>query len=149
MSAMRSPCRKCGSTRGRIEERDPHHTLVCDDCGAYVRHVSRKELGLKTRSVRSRPGIKPSIRARVLERWGYKCGKCGRSPLVDGVVLHVDHYKPVSTATSEAERADLEREDNLWTLCAECNLGKSNNIEAMPSMPSPKYAQQSSEDDAA
>jgi 5-methylcytosine-specific restriction endonuclease McrA len=39
----------------------------------------------------------------------------------DGVTLHVDHIVPVS-------RGGLTLDDNLQTLCQECNLGKSNRL---------------------
>ena len=60
-------------------------------------------------------------RFRILDRDGYKCVKCGRSPLMDGVTLHVDHKKPRS-------KGGTDDDDNLQTLCAECNLGKGNRI---------------------
>ncbi len=58
-------------------------------------------------------------RFRVLDRDDYKCRACGRTPDKDGVTLHVDHIKPRSLGGSDDD-------DNLQTLCAECNIGKSN-----------------------
>jgi len=60
------------------------------------------------------------LRLKVLQRDGFKCVLCGRSPaLIRGVVLHIDHILPV------AKGGDT-RLENLQTLCKECNLGKSD-----------------------
>ena len=60
----------------------------------------------------------PKVRVAVLQRDNYKCRYCGRSAR-DGVTLHVDHIQPVSK-NGKTEIC------NLQTLCADCNLGKSN-----------------------
>jgi 5-methylcytosine-specific restriction endonuclease McrA len=60
-----------------------------------------------------------SLRYRVLSRDDSRCTRCGATPQTHGISLHVDHIVPVSMGgTSEM--------DNLQTLCAPCNLGKSN-----------------------
>ena len=56
------------------------------------------------------------IRARVLERDGFRCRRCGWS-VDDGVRLVIDHIVPVARGGSESE-------SNLQTLCVECNAGK-------------------------
>jgi hypothetical protein len=64
----------------------------------------------------------PSMRLRfeILKRDNFKCCACGASPAKDPVVeLHVDHIIPWSKG-GETET------DNLQTLCAICNLGKSD-----------------------
>jgi HNH endonuclease len=59
-------------------------------------------------------------RWKVFNRDNFKCVSCGRSPAKDpNVELHVDHIKP----WSKGGETVLE---NLQTLCATCNLGKSN-----------------------
>jgi Homing endonuclease associated repeat/HNH endonuclease len=56
----------------------------------------------------------------VLGRDNFRCVLCGGSPATDvGVVLYLDHMKPFSKGSTH----DLE---NLRTLCADRNLGKSN-----------------------
>lgn len=56
----------------------------------------------------------------VMARDYFRCVLCGRSPATDvGVVLHLDHMMPFSKGGTH----DLK---NLRTLCADCNLGKSN-----------------------
>ena len=67
-------------------------------------------------------GRDPSLRLRykVLKRDNFKCVSCGASPATDaGVELHVDHVVPWSKGGETVI-------ENLRTLCARCNLGKSN-----------------------
>lgn len=70
-----------------------------------------------------RTGRDPSLRLRwqVLQRDRFTCCGCGASPaLTPGVELHVDHV----IAWSNDGKTVLE---NLQTLCAACNYGKSNS----------------------
>ena len=67
-------------------------------------------------------GRDPSLRLRwrILERDRFSCCACGASPaLMSGVKLHVDHIVPWSKGGETIL-------GNLQTLCAVCNLGKSN-----------------------
>ena len=67
-------------------------------------------------------GRDPSLRLRwhVLQRDRFTCCACGASPANNpSVELHVDHVIP----WSKGGETVLE---NLQTLCAKCNLGKSN-----------------------
>jgi hypothetical protein len=64
----------------------------------------------------------PSLRLRfkVLHRDRFTCCGCGKSPATSiGTVLHIDHVIP----WSKGGETVLE---NLKTMCAQCNLGKSN-----------------------
>jgi len=61
------------------------------------------------------------LRYAVLTRDNSTCQRCGRTPAKDYVVLHIDHKTPFSLG-------GLTEESNLWVLCADCNLGKSNNF---------------------
>jgi hypothetical protein len=64
----------------------------------------------------------PNLRLKflVMRRDGFRCQQYGRSPATHpGVELHVDH-KLAWSAGGETEIG------NLRTLCADCNLGKSN-----------------------
>jgi len=64
----------------------------------------------------------PSIglRFKVLQRDHFKCVLCGDHPARNvECVLHVDHVIPWS-------KGGKTREDNLRTLCATCNIGRSN-----------------------
>lgn len=63
------------------------------------------------------------IRLRVLKRDHFKCVLCGRNPATDSMVeLHIDHIFPFSKGGKTIE-------ENLRTLCRECNLGKGNSEE--------------------
>jgi hypothetical protein len=70
--------------------------------------------GDKTR----RESISKSRRFAILKRDGYKCQLCGRSQ-DNGVKLHIDHRMPHAQGGSNED-------GNLWTLCEDCNLGKSD-----------------------
>jgi len=59
-------------------------------------------------------------RFRVMKRDGFKCVLCGASPATTpGCELQIDHIIPWSKGGETAE-------ENLRTLCAQCNLGRSN-----------------------
>jgi len=60
------------------------------------------------------------LRYSVLRRDRFSCRACGRSPaLQPGLVLHIDHIVPWS-------QGGLTVEQNLQTLCEQCNLGKGD-----------------------
>jgi 5-methylcytosine-specific restriction endonuclease McrA len=62
--------------------------------------------------------ISPRLRARVLFRDGSRCQMCGANPATDEAVrLEVDHKVPLRLGGTNEE-------DNLWTLCRNCNQGK-------------------------
>jgi hypothetical protein len=62
--------------------------------------------------------VPPKLRRSILERDGYQCVDCGRSPRNDpSCVLHVDHRIAVAKGGSN-------RPSNLQTLCDWCNIGK-------------------------
>ena len=63
-----------------------------------------------------------SLRYNVLKRDNFRCVHCGASPALNpGTQLHIDHKVPWSKG-GETE------EENLQTLCSDCNLGKSNKL---------------------
>jgi len=67
-------------------------------------------------------GRDPSLRLRwnILLRDRFTCCACGASPALSASVeLHVDHIIPWSKGGETVQ-------ENLQTLCAVCNLGKSN-----------------------
>lgn len=70
-----------------------------------------------------RRAIPLGLRYKVLSRDRFRCVICGRSPANDlSVALHVDHIVPVAVGGKTIE-------ENLRTLCADCNLGKGRTIE--------------------
>jgi len=61
------------------------------------------------------------LRRKILERDGYKCLDCGRSPRNDpSCVLHVDHRIAFACGGND-------HPNNLQTLCDWCNLGKKTD----------------------
>jgi hypothetical protein len=76
----------------------------------------------RTAANNERAKMTNSLRFEVLNRCDFTCGLCGRSPLRgDDVKLHVDHKIPVS-------KGGKTEQDNLWVLCQDCNLGKSDKV---------------------
>ena len=62
------------------------------------------------------------LRATVLIRDNCICRMCGASPAKNhSVTLHIDHIKPWSKGGETVM-------DNLQTLCAVCNIGKSDEV---------------------
>lgn len=71
---------------------------------------------------RTRREVNWRLRAKVLIRDSCICQMCGASPAKNPeTVLHVDHILPWSKG---GETVD----ENLQTLCAVCNIGKSNIV---------------------
>lgn len=66
-----------------------------------------------------RSEINDKVRYRILNRDKNRCQGCGKKPSEDGVKLHVDHRIPLDMGGSN-------NDDNLWTLCAQCNQGKKS-----------------------
>ena len=70
--------------------------------------------------------IKLGLRYEVLKRDRFRCVLCGLSPATHlGCVLHVDHLIPWS-------KGGMTVIENLRSLCATCNLGKSAKLEGAP-----------------
>lgn len=69
----------------------------------------------------ARSQMTDKLRYSILKRDGFRCKICGRSA-EDGVKLHVDHIIPVS-------KGGRTTPDNLRTLCEQCNMGKSDELE--------------------
>jgi len=65
----------------------------------------------------ARAAMAPSLRFSILRRDGFRCRICGRDAS-HGVAFEVDHIVPWSKGGADSE-------ENLWTLCDECNAGKS------------------------
>jgi len=64
------------------------------------------------------------VRSKVLDRDNYECQICGSAE-----DLHVDHIIPVS------KNGPMYDEENLQTLCSDCNLSKSDKTELDASNP--------------
>ena len=97
-----------------------HHPIYA---GAYSygrRRVDRKRTAANAGKVRMQ--AVPMSEWKVLQRDRFKCVLCGDNPAHNAkCVLHVDHIVPWS-------KGGKTRDDNLRTLCAECNVGRSNRF---------------------
>lgn len=83
--------------------------------------ISLKEEKRKDTMEYQRSLVTPTLRYEVMRRDRFRCCICGRN-VQDGVVLHVDHIKPVS----KGGKTELS---NLRTLCSTCNWGKGAKYE--------------------
>jgi|BioPla2DNA2_1021312.scaffolds.fasta_scaffold73225_2 5-methylcytosine-specific restriction endonuclease McrA len=75
----------------------------------------------KQNSKYERSLLTPGLRYDILKRDNFTCRYCGATAN-DGAKLHVDHIKPISKGGKTVA-------SNLQTLCAVCNLGKSDKYE--------------------
>lgn len=82
------------------------------DVRDWMRAVARGKIA-RPEPVEVRTGLSLAVRQFVLARDGAVCGVCGAV----GVPFHVDHKHPVA-------RGGVNELDNLWILCAPCNLSK-------------------------
>lgn len=64
----------------------------------------------------TRAPISQSLRFRIMRRDGFRCRLCGQDAS-HGVALRIDHIVPWSKGGADSE-------ENLWTLCQDCNAGK-------------------------
>lgn len=71
----------------------------------------------RKRSTPKRRAISRKLRLLILERDGYRCCLCGRT--AKETKLEVDHKIPVAKGGTDSL-------NNLWTLCIDCNRGKSD-----------------------
>jgi len=117
---MRSDCTTCSTSTGYVATKNGQDCVYCCGCGGWQYNRPRTESGREVRSIRSNAEVAPSQRARVLARDNYTC-MCGK-----GDDLHVDHAIPLAVA-AELDFVDelIRSDDNLVTLCVECNIGKS------------------------
>jgi len=119
--AMRAPC-GCGSVTGRTETRNGQDCVFCASCGRFQYNRPRDESGRDIRRLRTRPDLKPSQRARVLDRDSGCCVLCHRAdlPLDVGHLVSVDDGRKLGMTDAE-----LFDDENLAAMCAVCNSGYS------------------------
>jgi len=72
---------------------------------------------VRQRRLRRRRMVSKKLRFMILERDKYRCRICGKS--ANETKLEVDHKVPVAKGGTDSL-------DNLWTLCIDCNRGKSD-----------------------
>jgi hypothetical protein len=87
------------------------------------RGIERAKPKKQWQSLNGRPRnkISPTLRFKIFTRDGHRCVKCGRGAS-NGVTLQVDHRIPVA-------KGGTEDEENLQTLCSECNGGKADKVD--------------------
>ena len=94
------------------------------DAGAddSISTLSRISADQKLRAKRSSRDINWRLRAKILIRDSCICKMCGASPAKNSdTVLHVDHIFAWANGGETVE-------ENLQTLCAKCNIGKSDEM---------------------
>jgi 5-methylcytosine-specific restriction endonuclease McrA len=121
---MREPCPDCGHEFGYIREASTQDTVRCLECDRWCYNAPRTETGKKVRTGQTtHEAIKPKHRVRILERANGRCELCGKGP-DRGIEIHVGHIISVERGHALG-MGDLELngDENLMALCAECNLG--------------------------
>lgn len=119
---LRSAC-SCGSTEGDVSTKNGQDVVRCVHCHAYQYCAPRTETGRNVRPVSTRPNLKPSVRYRILEQFGFTCLSCGQG--APDVELTIDHIISRAAAERAGVLDDLiDSDDNLAPMCAECNSGK-------------------------
>lgn len=104
---------------------DCGHKYLANGCDIWLRKCpvcGTKSLQKnKEYSRKSTRTISDKLRYRVLKRDNFKCCACGASPAKDpSVELHIDHIIPWA-------KGGETKFENLQTLCAKCNIGKSDS----------------------
>jgi 5-methylcytosine-specific restriction endonuclease McrA len=120
---LRRPCSSCSGSEGYIVTKNGQDVVRCAECDDYQYCAPRVETGRDVRSISTRPNLKPSVRYRILDEFGYICLICGRgAPEVELVIDHI--ISRAAAATADLLDELIDSEDNLAPLCAECNSGK-------------------------
>jgi 5-methylcytosine-specific restriction endonuclease McrA len=77
----------------------------------------KEDEALNTDDKTPRESFSKSRRFNIMKRDGFRCQLCGTTQQ-QGARLHVDHKISLAKGGSNED-------ENLWTLCEGCNLGKS------------------------
>lgn len=119
---LRKPC-PCGCEHGRIDTRNGQDCVYCLNCSRWQYNAPKAETGRSVRSVKTtHEAISTSQRYRIIERSGRHCELCHKE-----AELHVGHIVSVERG-HKVGMSDMEinSDENLMALCAECNLGMSS-----------------------
>ncbi len=114
-----------------FEKHDWKRIIDNDEIDSLIRGESEKDVWenfryeffrsrINLETFRARQNLTPRRRFRILDRDHFACKLCGRSA-ANGAMLEIDHIVPVSKGGSNDD-------DNLWTLCIECNRGKGADL---------------------
>jgi hypothetical protein len=118
---LRAPCKFCGApegSEGTIETKNGQDVVHCGRCGRGLYNAPKTETGREPRTLTSIRSISPSQRARLFERAHNRCEFCGRS---DSLVI--GHSVSVKDGFDNLTDVQLNSDENLLVLCAECNAG--------------------------
>lgn len=92
-------------------QRDEEHTRRENDTSAQIVWPART----------AREPISPTVRFDVFRRDGFRCTICGLAATDVGVILEIDHIRPVRLG-------GRNEVTNLRTTCRECNRGKGGRL---------------------
>lgn len=100
---------------------------LCEDCAKVLSLTEDiyHRTGESEPERNERDKMTPRLRWEILERDHFTCKACGRS--APDVKLHVDHKIPIAMGGKTVT-------ENLHTLCAACNLGKSAKMPSQATM---------------
>lgn len=120
---MRSVC-ECGSVEGTITETGAQDVVRCTICNRFQYNAPRTETGKAVRSMKTtHEAISTKRRAEILSRATWHCELCGRRPS-NGSELNVGHMLSVADGHGLGlSDADINCDENLASMCSECNAG--------------------------
>jgi hypothetical protein len=126
---MRAAC-GCGSRLGRIVTKGQQDTVRCALCDRWQYNAPRVETGKRRRTVTTvHNGIKAKQRARIIRRGRSACEVCHASDRP----LHVGHIVGVEIGLAYGlTETRLNDDENLLSMCEECNLGLGAEPMSLP-----------------
>jgi hypothetical protein len=103
------------------------HKFIELKTGDYISYETKKDSKPITKNLnrvvkKDKRDIPLGLRIKILTRDKFCCVFCGHSPsTMFGIKLHIDHIIPIA-------KGGKTEENNLRTLCSDCNLGKSDKL---------------------
>ena len=122
---LRKPCEWCLRSDGHVETKNGQDCIYCA-CGKYQYNAPKVETGREARTITTvHEAIRPKQRARILLRANSHCELCGKRDCN----LHVGHLVGVKRGlASGLTEAEINDDENLCSLCDECNLGIGDEV---------------------
>ncbi len=105
------------TTRDRFWTKFPWEEVLIGQTKTINEESKTQSSKIATKIARRRKSISQKIRLLILDRDGYRCQLCGKT--AKDTQLEVDHKVAVANGGTDSL-------DNLWTLCIDCNRGKSD-----------------------
>jgi len=91
-----------------------------DELFEFIEYDEEVEAILENNYEFKRSKVRGSMRLKIFERDKYTCQLCGKTK--EDIPIEIDHILPVSMGGTN-------KENNLRTLCRECNQGRHNKVE--------------------